>query len=190
MTAALLIPAGARGEAVALEAPPPIPIPPGARCFVWITAPRAERVAQQQCSRHGVPTFLPLRELAANDPKACAPMFPGYLFACAAGILPGITAARGVVSTADGPIIVPPAALAKLLGECDADGIHKRGRLEPPPEPPRYAVGEPVRVIAGPLTGAIATIARVNGAHVRVELHHFLGNAPADLRAEQVERLT
>jgi transcription antitermination factor NusG len=117
-------------------------------------------------------------------------MFPGYLFACAAGILPGITAARGVVSTADGPIIVPPAALAKLLGECDADGIHKRGRLEPPPEPPRYAVGEPVRVIAGPLMGVIATVVAVDGHYLRVEINLFSRTTRVSVRSELAARLS
>jgi hypothetical protein len=182
------IPIRSRGDCIPLEPAPAPAALPGARWYVGVTAPRMERIAQDQCSRAGVPTFLPLKELPPEDPRACAPLFPGYLFLCAAALPTGVTAARGVVSTAAGPIICPRGLVERIMGDCDEDGLHKKHRFTPA-QPPRFAVGDLVRIDHGPLMGAFGTIARVNGHHLRVELHHFLGNAPVDLRTEQVSRI-
>jgi hypothetical protein len=185
MQMASVLPSRARGDCVPLEAPPPPVAPVGARWYVGITVPRLERIARDQCSRAGVPTFLPLRELGPADPRACAPLYPGYLFMTDCHVPSVVTAARGIVSTAGGPIVVPPGMVERLMAKCDKDGVHSDHRHRAGPQ---FAVGDEVRILCGPLMGAFGTIARINGHHLRVDINLFSRNAAVDLRTEQVER--
>jgi hypothetical protein len=157
---------------------------PGARWYVAATAPRLERAAELQCWRVGVPTFLPLRELAANDPKAFAPLWPGYLFVAAAAVPRGVTAARRMVATENGPVATPRGMVERLIERADRDGIV----LQYKPAP-GFKAGDMVRIEFGPFTGAFGTIVRVDGHYARVELNLFARIAPVSLKTEQLTRI-
>jgi hypothetical protein len=182
-----VVPTSRRGECVPLERVPPRAAQPGAAWFIAVTAPRMERIAQDQCSRLGVPTFLPLKELPPGDIRACAPLWPGYLFVAAPYVPPTVTAARSMVATSDGPVVTPRGMVERLMERADKDGIVLP--FKPPPAAPRFAVGETVRINSGPMTGAFGTIARINGHHARVALNLFASIVPVDVRTEQIARV-
>jgi hypothetical protein len=158
---------------------------PGARWYVAATAPRLERAAELQCWRVGVPTFLPLRELAANDPRACAPLWPGYVFVAAPAIPRGVTAARRMVATENGPVATPRGMVERLIERADRDGIVLTYKARP-----RFASGDDVRVLCGPFEGAFGRVTKVNGHHVGVALTLFSRETVVFLRSEQVERVS
>jgi transcription antitermination factor NusG len=157
---------------------------PERRWYVAATAPRLERIAQDQLTRAGVGTFLPLRELPPDDIRACAPLWPGYLFVASPYVPQTATAARRIVATEQGPIATPRGLVERLMAQADKDGI-----VLPYKATPRFAVGDHVRIEFGPLTGSFGTIARINGHHVRVEINLFSRTAPLDLRSEQLSRV-
>jgi KOW motif len=178
------IPIRSRGDCVPLE---PVPAPatlPSARWYVAATSPRMEVMAAWQLGRAGVTTFLPLRELGPEAPKPCEPLWPGYLFTAAAHLPAGVTAARGIVRTTDGPIATPIGMVERLMAAADKDGIVEGYRA-----PPRLATGDTVRILNGPFAGAFGTIARVNGANAMVELNLFARTTGVFVKVEQVERV-
>ncbi|MEW9922172.1 transcription termination/antitermination protein NusG [Marimonas sp. MJW-29] len=85
------------------------------------------------------------------------PLFPGYIFVRFDPNRTGWTAinstrgvARLVLNDPRKPVHLPPALMAGLMARCDANGV-----LLPPEE---LAIGDKIRVLAGPFAELVTTI--------------------------------
>lgn len=148
----------------------------GERWYVAATAPRKERVALDNLVRQGfrgfLPTLIETRRHARQFRTAIAPLFPRYLFVIIDRERPGwrrVNGTRGVerlISDCEGPIAVAPGVVEALTEASDGHSVVRFGGAA-------LAAGDAVRVVAGPLAGALGVLQRLNGparAHVLLSL--------------------
>lgn len=137
------------------------------------TKPRQESRAAANLQTSGVRTFLPLARHVATgrSPRAPAvtaqPLFPRYLFArCdAPGMAHRIRFARGVskiLGVGDRPTSVDESIIAVIQRRVGEDGCV---RLAPALKP-----GDPIRIVAGPLTDFVGVFESSVAGSDRVRL--------------------
>jgi transcriptional antiterminator RfaH len=126
--------------------------------------------------RQGVGTFMPLQDVTERRAGRLVtrrkPLFPGYLFVrldAAAEAWRRVNATYGVASLIalrrDEPTPVPAAVMDALFAHTSPEGLYDA--------PHRLAVGDAVRVIAGPLAQSFARIEAVPDdvrVHVLLEM--------------------
>ncbi len=127
--------------------------------FVVHTQPNAEAKAKRHLEHQDfavyLPRYLKLRRHARRIDRVPAPLFPRYLFV---GFDPLSARWRAVQSTVgvshliqhgDRPTPIPIAVLQSLRACEDASGFFAVDQQ------PRFAVGDPVRIVAGAFVDAI-----------------------------------
>lgn len=140
--------------------------------FVAVTAPRAERIAQMQLAREGVETFLPLKEDAPTlkTPINVKPIWPGYLFVTRETVPESVSAVRSFIVGPEGrAVCVPDGLVESLMDRADADGLIDP--YVPPAAQARPLVGQVVRMLYGTLAGHFATVERLRGSAMMLEIH-------------------
>lgn len=159
--------------------------------FVAETLPRSESLAREQLARQEFACFLPrfrkTRRHARRVEQALAPVFPGYIFVRfdpARDRWRAINGTRGVrrlVGPSSGmPEPMPEPAMQALLARCDGDIMVRRFSS--------LAVGQRVRLVAGPLCDQIASIESLDDrGRIRVLLQILGGAACARVPIDQVE---
>jgi transcriptional antiterminator RfaH len=156
----------------------PLALDCGDRWYVAATAPRRERVALENLFQQGFRAFLPTlietRRHARQFRTALAPLFPRYVFVAFDRGQPGwrrVNGTRGVerlIGDCDGPIAVAQGVVESLAAASDARGVVRFGGAE-------LAVGDAVRVVAGPFAGALGVLQRLDGPARAQVLLRLLG---------------
>ncbi|MDU8946166.1 transcription termination/antitermination protein NusG [Ovoidimarina sediminis] len=130
----------------------------------WFLAqlkPGGFKLATRNLARQGFETFMPFQDItrrrAGRLHADTRPIFPGYLFV---RILPDASGWRSINSTygvaklvaleGDRPTEVPRGIISDLRARIGTDGAFLPAR--------EFAVGDGVRVVAGPFANAIARI--------------------------------
>jgi transcriptional antiterminator RfaH len=136
------------------------------RWYVAATAPRKERIALDNLVHQGfrgfLPTLIETRRHARQFRTATAPLFPRYVFVVLDRERPGwrrVNGTRGVerlIADRDGPVAVAPGVVEALAAASDARGVVRFGGAG-------LAIGDAVRVVAGPFAGALGVLARLDG---------------------------
>lgn len=134
--------------------------------LVVATEPRAERDVQVEAHEAGFGVYLPLerRRGKPGRPHVVAPIFPGYVFAEADlyrddwGALRHLDGAIDLLMAGSVPGRVPGAIIEAMM-RAEAYGLFDRTTHAPS----QFAVGEQVRVSAGPMTGLNAVITEFIG---------------------------
>ncbi len=117
----------------------------------------AERNLARQGFAHFTPKRLETRRRANKSITAPRPLFPGYIFVRFDPAEPNWRALNGtrglsrlIMNDPRHPKALPEDFMAALLDRCDEDGL-----LKPPP---RFDVGDTVRVVAGPMVHVVSRI--------------------------------
>jgi transcriptional antiterminator RfaH len=136
----------------------------------------------------GFESFVPkmLAPRTAKAPPRVTPLFVGYIFV---HVLDGLwqpirrtVGVVGVLTAGDAPSRCPDAEIDKLMARADAQGIIHL------PRKPRFALGDRVRVIGGPLNGFDGLYAGMGARERAAVLIQMLGSqrrveVPAELLA-------
>lgn len=159
--------------------------------FLVYTAPRMELKAEEGLLKAGCQVFLPklhrVIRFQRREITHDLATFPRYIFASGVptmrrdSYLVGpdgksvvtingrpltdireIDGVQDILRSRDGFAIVPRRAIEAVI--CFQND-QKLPRIEQPGEEPRFAVGEPVRIIAGPFMGFQATVVEQIGLH-------------------------
>jgi transcription elongation factor/antiterminator RfaH len=158
----------------------------GQRWYVVHTQPHREvRAEGQLCAQH-FRTFLPrcLKTVrhARRLRSTLAPFFPGYLFVALDlerdrwRSVNGTFGVTRLVMAAEAPAPVPPGAVESLAAACGADGCL---------QPTAFAVGDSVRVRAGPFTDLVGRLVRMDGGgRVQILLQLLGGEVPVSIERE------
>jgi transcriptional antiterminator RfaH len=157
--------------------------PAGGRWYVAHTLPHRELTAAEQLRRQGFETFLPLLWRTVRHARRFrtvkAAFFPRYLFVRLDlghqrwRAVNGTLGVDRLVMAAETPQPVPCGVVEEMAMAADGDGIllaNTGGR-------PALAPGQPVRLVAGPLSGYLGRLLEDDGeGRVRV-LMEIMGGA-------------
>lgn len=162
----------------------------------WVcayTSPRAESRAVEDILDLGHDAYSPMRTVQVTRARrtftAQRPLFGGYIFAELGPNLEGLYAVRAVdgISQIIGgysPAIVKQSLIDELRS-AEAQGMFDE---RPKPEI-AFKPGEPVRIMAGPFNGFVATVLRADPKRrVHVLLNMLGGTVTAQLDRKAVER--
>jgi transcription antitermination factor NusG len=156
--------------------------------YAIYTAPRHEKRVHEHLSYRNVESFLPLYRTVHRWKNGCKPvvelpLFPGYLFVkIGQPERVRVLDVPGVLSFV-GPKIAP-AKLSDFEIETLRAGLHLQ-KVEPYPE---LAVGQNVRIKAGPLTGLVGVLLRLsNSFRVVLTLDLIKQSVAVELEADDVE---
>jgi transcription antitermination factor NusG len=138
-------------------------------------APRCEQLATESVRVAGFEAFIP--KLAGA--RGTVWLFSGYFFVRSLNGVTWQTLKRTpgvgqVVMVGDQPARCPDHEIDRLRARCDADGIV---RLPPPQLRHACAAGDPVRIVAGPLSGLSAIHSGMSAAQREIVLIAILGGA-------------
>lgn len=143
----------------------------GERWYVAMTLPRKEHMAAANLGSQGFHSFLPLQLVTNRHARkfrtVLVPVFPGYIFVILNVDRQRWRSVNGTVGVAhlltDGlrPLAVAPGIVETLIQSSD-----QRGALVFQPD---LAVGDKVRLHAGPFAEALGMLQRLDGAG-RVQL--------------------
>jgi transcription antitermination factor NusG len=158
---------------------------PGERWHVAMTLPHKERLATANLANQQYRSFLPLhlvtRRHARQFRTELAPVFPRYVFVILDverkrwRSVNGTIGVQSLITDGERPLAVPPGIVETLIQSSDS-----RGALGYETEV--LAVGDRVRLLAGPFAGSLGVLQRLDGAgrvqllleclggHVRVSL--------------------
>jgi transcriptional antiterminator RfaH len=157
----------------------------GERWYVVMTAPRKERLAADQLDRQSFRSFLPLqletRRHARKFTTVLAPVFPRYIFVILDvdrqrwRSVNGTFGVQRLIADGEGPSAVAPGVVETLVQSSDQRGalIYKVEEL---------AIGDPVRLVAGPFAGSLGILQRLDGAG-RVQILLALLGGPVKVTA-------
>jgi transcriptional antiterminator RfaH len=139
----------------------------GEHWYVAMTAPRKERLAATNLDRQSFRSFLPLqletRRHARKFTTVLAPLFPRYIFVILDvdrqrwRSVNGTFGVQRLISDGEGPLAVAPGIVETLVQSSDRRGalIYKVDEL---------AIGDPVKLVAGPFAGSLGILQRLDGA--------------------------
>jgi len=159
----------------------------GERWFVAMTLPRKERLAATQLDNQRYRSFLPLqletRRHARKFTTVLAPVFPRYLFVILDVERQGWRSVNGtfgvqrLITDGERPLAVAPGVVETLVQSSDQRGalIYKADQL---------AIGDQVKLVAGPLAGSLGILQRLDGAG-RVQILLTLLGGPVKVTAER-----
>lgn len=164
--------------------------------MVWVCgycSPRAESRAVDDILDLGHDAYTPMRTVQVTRARrtfiAQRPLFPGYVFIELGPNLEGLYAARtvdGISQIIGGysPAIVKQSLIDELRS-AEAQGMFDE---RPKPEI-AFKPGEPVRIMAGPFNGFVATVLRADPKRrVHVLLNMLGGNVQASINRNELER--
>jgi transcription antitermination factor NusG len=156
--------------------------------YAIYTSPRHEKRVHEHLSYRNVESFLPLYRTVHRWKNGCKPvvdlpLFPGYLFVKIGHPervrvleVPGV---HSFVGTR-----LEPARLSDFEIETLRSGLHLQ-KVEPYSE---LAVGQSVRIVAGPLTGLVGVLLRHNNSfRVVLTLDLIKQSVAVELDADDVE---
>jgi transcription elongation factor/antiterminator RfaH len=160
------------------------------RCERWYvvhTQPHREGRAQAHLADQGFRTFLPRHRKTVRHARklktVSAPLFPRYLFVVLDlgrdrwRSVNGTFGVLRLVSGEESPTPVPPGIVESMASGCGADGHLDLGKS--------LAIGDRVRVLAGPFADCIGKLSRIDGAgRVRVLLNLLGGEVPVSIAPE------
>jgi transcription antitermination factor NusG len=145
---------------------------PGERWYVAMTLPHKERVADANLGNQRFRSFLPLqwatRRHARQFRTELAPVFPRYIFVILHvermrwRSVNGTIGVQSLITDGERPLPVPPGIVETLIQSSDG-----RGALAYKSED--LAVGDRVRLLAGPFAGSLGVLQRLDGSE-RVQL--------------------
>jgi transcriptional antiterminator RfaH len=151
---------------------------PGERWYVAMTLPRMERVAELNLDRQGCRSFLPLqlatRRHAHQFRTALVPVFPRYLFVVLDierarwRSVNGTIGVHRLIADSERPIAVVPGVVETLI-----QSTGERGALVFQSD--EFAIGDRVRLLAGPFAGCLGVLQRLDGARRVQVLLDLLG---------------
>ncbi len=162
---------------------------------LWLLAqlkPGGFEQAQTNLARQGYASFMPIRQKTVRKSRKLVtkwvPLFPGYIFVGLGRertwreINSTYGVARLVMRREHVPQPAPPDLMASLFARCDDEG-----RILPPE---RFAPGDRVRIVAGPMADLVAEVERAPDAdRVRILLEMMGQAVRAELPREALERL-
>jgi transcriptional antiterminator RfaH len=161
---------------------------PGERWHVVATGWRREPLALRNLDRQGFRAFLPTlittRRHARQFRTGPAPLFPGYLFVILDRDRPGwrrVNGTRGVerlIADRDGPVRIAPGVVETLVAASDVRGVVSFCAAG-------LAVGETVRLVAGPFAGALGVLRRLDGPARAQVLLSLLGGTLKVVAAQE-----
>jgi transcription antitermination factor NusG len=144
---------------------------PGDRWYVAMTLPRKERVAAANLENQGFRSFLPLQLVTHRHARKfrteLVPVFPRYIFAILNidtqrwRSVNGTFGIARLITDGERPLWVPPGIVETLILSSN-----RRGALMFEPD---LAVGDKVRLLAGPFAESLGVLERLDGAG-RVQL--------------------
>ena len=149
--------------------------------FAVCCKPRQELVAQENLMRQGFHVYLPRIQLKRRRrgqwAEVIEALFPRYIFIRADTDKQSIASVRstrgaiGLVRFGGQPAVVADEVMDALIQREDADtSLHQDSR-------PLFRVGEPVRLIEGPLAGMEGVFVQEDGEKRVVVLMELLGKA-------------
>ena len=153
---------------------------PGERWYVATTLPRKESVAEanlaNQSYRSFVPIHLETRRHARKFTTVLAPVFPRYIFVVLDvgrqrwRSVNGTLGVQRLITDGERPLAVAPGVVETLIQSSDQRGalIYRADNL---------AIGDRVRLVAGPFAGSLGVLQRLDGAGRVQVLLEFLGGA-------------
>jgi transcription elongation factor/antiterminator RfaH len=144
---------------------------PGDRWYVAMTLPRKERVAAANLDNQDFPSFLPMQLVTHRHARRfrtqLVPVFPRYIFAILNidtqrwRSVNGTLGIARLVTDGEKPLAVAPGIVETLIQSSD-----QRGALVFQPD---LAIGDRVRLLAGPFAESFGVLERLDGAD-RVQL--------------------
>jgi transcription antitermination factor NusG len=144
----------------------------GERWYVAVTLPRKERVAAANLDNQDFRSFLPLQFVTLRHAHKfrteLIPVFARYIFVILDvdrqrwRSIAGTFGIQRLITDGERPMAVMPGVVETLIQSSDARGalVYETGGL---------AVGDEVRLLAGPLAGSLGILQRLDGAG-RVQL--------------------
>jgi transcription antitermination factor NusG len=160
------------------------------RWFAVYTTSRHEKRVSELITNRQIETFLPLYRAARQWKKRAPvvlelPLFPNYVFVrMAPGERSSVFSTPGVLSIVGGR---EPSSLQDFEIEALRSGVNLRN-VEPYPY---LAVGERVRIKAGPFTGMDGVLVRKkNNLRVVLSIEMILQSVAVEIAAEDVEPTT
>ncbi len=158
---------------------------PDERWYVAMTAPRKERLAAINLANQDYRSFLPIhletRRHARQFRSVLAPVFPRYIFLILDvgrqrwRSVNGTLGVQRLITDGERPSAVPPGIVETLIQSSDQRGalIYKRDEL---------AVGDRVKLVAGPFAGSLGVLQRLDGVG-RVQILLELLGGPVKVTA-------
>ncbi len=158
---------------------------PGERWYVAMTAPRKERMAAANLDNQRYRSFLPVqletRRHARQFRTVLAPVFPRYIFVILDldrqrwRSVNGTLGVQRLIADGERPLAVAPGVVETLVQSSDRRGalIYKADEL---------AVGDRVKLVAGPFAGTLGVLQRLDGAG-RVQILLALLGGPVKVTA-------
>jgi transcriptional antiterminator RfaH len=157
----------------------------GERWYVAMTAPHRERVAAANLDLQSYRSFLPVqletRRHARQFRTVLAPVFPRYIFVILDverqrwRSVNGTLGVERLIGDGQGPLAVAPGVVETLVQSSD-----RRGALAYQPD--GLAVGDRVKLVAGPFAGSLGVLQRLDGAG-RVQVLLALLGGPVKVTA-------
>jgi transcription antitermination factor NusG len=145
---------------------------PGERWYVAVTLPRKERFAAANLTNQGYRSFLPLQLVSRRHARRfrteLAPTFPRYIFVILDPkgqrwrSVNGTFGIQHLITDGESPVPVKPGVVETLVQSTDPRGALVYQADE-------FAVGDEVRLLAGPFAGSLGVLQRLDGAG-RVQL--------------------
>jgi transcription elongation factor/antiterminator RfaH len=154
------------------------------RWYVVHTQPHCEFRAVRQLGAQGFRTFLPRYAKTVRHARklrlVTAPFFPRYLFVALDlererwRSINGTFGVSGLIMGGESPLPVPQGVVESLTAACGADG-----RLQ---FDAKLAIGDRVRIIAGPFADLVGRLVRMDGGgRVQVLLQLLGGDVPVSI---------
>ena len=143
--------------------------------------PRQEAVAEENLLRQGYHAYLPrIRNTCRSRGQwidKVEPLFPRYLFIRldpnmrSTAPVRSTHGAAGLVRQGGLPAVVPEQVIEAIMQRADADsGLHQDNR-------PLFCVGEPIRLVEGPVAGMEGVFNEEDGEQRVIVLLELLGKA-------------
>ena len=157
----------------------------GERWYVAMTVPRKERLAATQLDNQRYRSFLPLqletRRHARKFTTVLAPVFPRYIFVILDverqrwRSVNGTLGVQRLITDGERPLAVAPGVVETLVQSSDRRGalIYQADEL---------AIGDQVKLVAGPFAGSLGILQRLDGAG-RVQILLALLGGPVKVTA-------
>ena len=163
---------------------------PGERWYVAMTLPHKERVAAANLANQRYRSFLPVqlvtRRHARQFRTEFAPVFPRYLFVILDveskrwRSVNGTIGVQSLIYDGERPLPVPSGIVETLIRSSDDRGALAYGSDD-------LAVGDRVRLLAGPFAGSLGVLQRLDGvSRVQLLLEYLHGHVTVSIERERI----
>lgn len=178
------------GNPAVFDVDPRFRLGPGERWHVAMTLPHKERVAALNLANQSYRTFLPLHTVTRRHARQfrteLTPVFPRYIFVILDierkrwRSVNGTIGVHSLITDGERPLAAPPGIVETLIQSSDGRGalVYARETL---------AVGDRVRLLAGPFAGALGVLQRLDGAgRVQLMLEYLGGHVRVSVERERI----